>query len=109
MTVREWLERRSRGVPDALTARVVQCLGGDADEPEGRTGEVCLSAATRSLDDLLAGRRFARDSALDLLAVDALTTFAFMHASEAGTDPESLRTLAERGAQALSAIAAARG
>lgn len=107
MTVRDWVVRRSDGVPEALTARVVQFLGRDAGEPEGRAGEVCLAAATRSLDELLAGRRYARDSALDLLAVDALTTFAFAHASESDADPESLRALAVRGAQALSQIATA--
>ena len=109
MTVREWLAARSPDAPEVLTNRVLALLGGDADQPAGRSAEVCLSAARRALEALLEAGRYERDSALDLLAVDALTTFAFEHASEAAAGGAEIRHLAVDGARALSGIVAANG
>jgi hypothetical protein len=107
VNIREWVAGRSSQVPDALTARVLALLGADADQSSSRAGEVCLAAARRSLDQLLAAGRYGRDSALDLLAVDALTTFAFEYASEAAAGATEIKHLAMDGARALSGIPAA--
>jgi len=108
MTVREWIAGRSATVPSELTTRILALLGTDAEQGAERAGELCLAAATRSLDGLLADGRYGRDSALHLLAIDALTTYAFEHACEAGK-PEAVRTLALDGARAVSQLAIARG
>lgn len=107
MTVRQWVAQHSAQVPEALTARVIELLGARADEPASHAGEVCLSAARQSLDQLLSSGRYQRDSALDLLAVDALTTFAFEHASEASASSAEIKAMAMDGARALAGIAPA--
>lgn len=109
MTVRDWIVSRSASVPADLTTRILALLGPDADAPDARTGELCIAAATRSLNGLLAEKHFERDSALPLLAIDALATFAFEHASESGAGPETLHTLAQQGARSMSQLAATRG
>ncbi|HEX7939878.1 MAG TPA: hypothetical protein VF483_12900 [Gemmatimonadaceae bacterium] len=106
MTIREWLAARSTQVPEALSARVLALLGPDADAQVARAGEVFLQSARRALESLLAAGRFGRDTALDLLAVDALTTFAFEHASEAALGAGDIKVLAVDGARTLSGIAA---
>ncbi len=109
MTVRDWIVRHSASVPDALTERVLDILGGDGDQAGARTGELCLAAATRSLEELLADARYGRDGALHLLAIDALMTFAFEHAGESDATPEALRKLASHGARTMAQLATARG
>ena len=109
MTVRDWIVGRCAAVPADLTTSVLAALGRDADASEARTGELCLAAATRSLTDLLSRERYGRDSALALLAIDALTTFAFEHASESGGGPAALRSLAQHGAHTMSQLAEQRG
>ena len=103
MKVREWITGHAAGVPAELTAKVLEFLGADASKSADHAGELCLAAATRSLDALLASGRHGRDSALDLLAIDALTTYAFEHACESGK-PDVVRALATDGARALSKL-----
>ena len=106
MTVREWVEQRSTQVPAPLIARVTELLGTDANQTANLAGAVCLAAAQRALEQLLVSGRYGRDSALDLLAVDALTTFAFEHVSEAPGGAAEIKNLAMGGASALSGIGA---
>lgn len=108
MTVRDWIVGRAAAVPAELTAHILAVLGPDADQGSQRAGALCLAAATRSLDELLAQGRYGRDSALRLLAIDALTTYAFEHASESGT-PDAVRALASDGARAVSQLSLSRG
>jgi hypothetical protein len=75
-------------------------LGADAQRDVSETGEACLAAAARALTALLEAGRFARDSALDLLAVDALATFSLEYASS--RDAASVATLAARGSETFS-------
>lgn len=96
MTVREWIEQRAAQPPASLTRQVIAMLGTDAGAEESRTAEACLSAAVRALEALVEERRFARDDAAELLAIDALTTYAFEHASERG-DARTLAALSEKG------------
>ena len=83
MTVSDWITTRSPRPPDALLARVVGVLGTDGARPADETANVCVAAAARQLQSLVDAGRFERESAIDLLAVDALVTFAFEHASTA--------------------------
>lgn len=101
MTVREWLERRTPRPPQTLTTQVLAALGADAEADEAQTAEVCLAAASRTLDGLLSENRFARESALELLAVDALTTYAYEHGSLLPDSEQRLQALADRGTRLL--------
>lgn len=108
MTVREWIARRTPAPPPTLTRQVLAALGTDADADEAHTADICLDAAARALDGLLSENRFARDSALDLLAIDALTTYAYEHASLARESRKALQALAERGTRLLGQLMAQR-
>ena len=101
MTVREWIVRRTPAPPASLTERLLTVLGPDADSAESQTAEICLAAAARSLDALLSAGRFARDSALELLVIDALTTYAYEHASLQPNNATALEALAQRGTRLL--------
>jgi hypothetical protein len=108
VTVRDWITGRAAGVPAELTTRILALLRADADKDAVAAGQLCMAAATRSLDELLAAGRYGRDSALDLLAIDALTTYAFEHACESGK-PDAVHALASDGARAVSQLSIARG
>jgi hypothetical protein len=81
MTVEAWLRSREPAPPDALMARMLSALGDDAARDSGDVDVICLDAATRLLEPLLRVERPGRESALDLLAADALVTYAFEAAS----------------------------
>lgn len=109
MTIREWVEQRTPRPPAALVRRMFEMLGDDASGDAARAADLCLGAAERGLRGLVAAKRFGRDSAIDLLAIDALTTYAFEHASStAGSEPELLR-FTERGARVLGSLAVQHG
>lgn len=109
MNVRDWVAQRTPQPPAALVGRMFDFLGDDVASDASRTAELCLAAAERELRRLVDAGRFGRDSALDLLAIDALTTYAFEHASLSGiSEPELLR-FTERGAQLLGQLAVQRG
>lgn len=62
--------------------------------------ELCLAAGARLLETVLREDEACRDYALDLLAADALVTYAFEAASEDAS------SLSERAARAMTHIAA---
>jgi hypothetical protein len=101
MTVRGWLGRTHPRAPAELMQHVLAALGADADAPASATARHCLDAAERLLSRIVAEERFARDSAVDLLTVDALTTYALEHASSVLTERVDLTDFARRGTQAL--------
>jgi hypothetical protein len=84
MTVSEWLATRTPAPPPQLMARVRAALGRGADDDARLVADRCLDAAERLVTELLWTGRTARDSAFDLLAADALVTYAF---EAAATDP----------------------
>ena len=97
-----WLDARRPAPPPALAARLREALlapgaGG------GGVAERCLDAGERLLAGLLARDCAHRSAALDLLAADALVTYAFEAASEA---PERMDELARRAMTDLAALAA---
>ena len=99
MTVAEWLGEREPAPPEALLRRLREALGADASRDAGDAAEACRAAGERLLAIVLREDEASRDYALDLLAADALVTYAFEAAS---SDPGSLSVHAEH---AMSSIA----
>jgi uncharacterized membrane protein len=106
VTVREWVESRSTVAPASLTLRMIAALGSGADEDESLTPDVCVRAAARALENLVTDARYGRESALDLLAIDALTTHAFEYASERA--PAEIDRVASSCARLLAPLTAER-
>ena len=90
-TVAGWLEQLTPPPPPALHHRLRELLSADAHRPSADVPVVCLAAGEARLATLLAERATNRASALDLLAVDALVTYAFEAAADA---PETMERLA---------------
>jgi hypothetical protein len=77
MTVGEWLATRTPPPPPALLSRIRGLLGDDAEVDAEVAADRCLDAAERAVEGLLRSGRTGRESAADLLAADALVTYAF--------------------------------
>jgi hypothetical protein len=99
VTVGEWLSARSPAPPAPLAARLRAVLGARMNDRSSGAYDAVLSTAESLLTELLAIDCAGRDRALDLLAVDALVTYAF----EAAAD--SPDTLSARATAAMAAIA----
>jgi UTP:GlnB (protein PII) uridylyltransferase len=102
----EWLVARTPRPPEALLQRINAALGAALDhdvvEGRGRTHEELLAAA-RSLLCIGAGcEDEERKAAHDLLAADALATYAFEIAAE---DPDAIDSLAESAMRDFGALA----
>ena len=100
MTVRTWLHERTPIAPPRLAERLEEVLGARCDAAHSEAPRVCIAAATELLTDLLARPSAGRESALDLLTVDALVTYAF---EAAAAEPSALPSYA---AEAMSTLAA---
>lgn len=98
-TVGEWLESREPAPPAALLERLHVVLGEDALRDVRDAADVCLGMGERLLEAVLSNEDASRDCALDLLAADALVTYAFEAASG------SPDTLAARASTAMTRIA----
>ena len=82
MTLAAWLDARRPAPPPALRARIDAALGDSLWASEQMAVESCLSAGERLVASLLRANATTRDSAIDLLAADALVTYAFEAASD---------------------------
>jgi hypothetical protein len=106
VTLAEWLEGRTPKAPAALADRVRTALGPALDrEVHGGRGAIhaALLDAARSLLSATPGCEAPeRSAALDLLAADALVTYAFEIAAE---DPEAIDALADSAMRELGALA----
>ncbi|HEX6600614.1 MAG TPA: hypothetical protein VF034_14975 [Gemmatimonadaceae bacterium] len=102
-SVVQWLGVREPAPPDALVARLHEALGADAERDAVDAADACLAAGERLLAKVLGEEEANRDHALDLLAADALVTYAFEAAS---ARPAGLPALA---AQAMARMAALGG
>jgi len=98
MTVLAWLQSRTPTPPPAMHARVVEALGSRGGEDASQTFDACLDAAASLLEELLREETLGRESAIDLLAADALVTYAF----EAAAD--DIDRLDDRAAQAMTRL-----
>jgi hypothetical protein len=98
----EWLARREPMPPPALRARLEAELGDALRIDAAQAADLCLAAGARVLTSVLygGGCDATRESALDLLAADALVTYAFEAAAE------SPAGLASRATAAMHRIAA---
>jgi hypothetical protein len=105
VTVKDWIATRKPGAPPQLLQETLRLLGADANEPEERTAQVCLGAAARALESLVHEKRFAREDAGELLAIDALTTYAFEYASSIATSRTDLQELANEGLNTFGRLA----
>lgn len=106
MSAHAWLAEREPVPPASLARRVAELYeagaGGAGDPAPAR----CVEAAARAVGTLIAERATTRASALDLLAADALATYAFELASE---QPETLGALADDAMRRFAALGAAAG
>jgi hypothetical protein len=100
MTLGGWLDARRPAPPPALRARIEIALGSDLRLEAYDPAESLLAAAERLVRALLDENATSRDSALDLLAADALVTYAFEALSERPAQ------LPRRAAEAMTRIAA---
>lgn len=99
-TLEAWLAAREPAPPPALAARLRELLGADAlGAREADATECLLAAGEATLARLLREAKTTRESALDLLAADALVTYAFEAAGEQAA------TLETRAASAMVRIA----
>jgi hypothetical protein len=96
----EWLETRTPAPPPRLLERIVEVVGPSAKAPA--SAAVLLAAAEGLLRDLTIQPALGRASALDLLTVDALVTYAFEFAAES---PESFWDTTTEAIGRLSAVA----
>ena len=77
MTLRAWLAAREPAQSPDLAQRIAE-LAAPFDGPKVDIADQCLTAAEAALPALLtAGESESRGTALDLLAIDALVTYAF--------------------------------
>ena len=80
-TVGAWLAGRTPPPPDLLRVRINAALGDDAKRGVADTEVVCLDAAERVLARLFSDGFAGRKDAPDLLAADALVTYALEFAA----------------------------
>ena len=87
MIIEDWLRSRTPAPPAVLLDRIVSHLGEDAHADSTRGSEICAGAGVRVLTQLIGARCGDRQNALDLLAADALVTYAIESASEHAVEP----------------------
>jgi hypothetical protein len=103
VTAIAWLQSRTPSPPEQLTARIADALGTRPATRAGEAADACLDAATKILERILGVESSGRDSAVDLLAADALITYAFELAAE------DVATIETRTTEAMIRLAALDG
>ena len=98
-TVGDWLSGLTPVPPPALAERLHSSLHVHRTRPFTEVPDACLDAGEAMLTQMLASGSTSRASALDLLAVDALITYAFEQASSRPSD------LLQRATDAMQRIA----
>ena len=101
MNLRDWLAHREPSPPRVLQERVEALALAVPELPDDPAGSL-LDAAEKALAHLARRSPEDRASALDLLAVDALVTYAMEYAAQT---PDELPVLAERAMSRLSGTA----
>jgi hypothetical protein len=100
MTVSGWLDARRPVPPAALRERIDAAFGPALHDEVTDVAQVFVDAGERLMQLLLRENATSRESALDLLAADALVTYAFEAASDRPGD------VAARASAAMTRIAA---
>jgi hypothetical protein len=75
-----------------LRARIEETLGRGVDDVATNAAPLCIDGAERLLADLLRRASTGRESALDLLTVDALVTYGLEAAAASPATLESIST-----------------
>ena len=101
MTVADWLDARTPRPPSALARRVAAAVEELGPATDSTSEDRLFAAADALLGQLLRDGCGTRSAAQDLLAVDALVTYAF----EAAAEHQPSR-LDERAAAAMRRISA---
>jgi hypothetical protein len=101
VTLAAWLREREPVPAAPLRERIAQ-LAAPFDLAPGAIPERCLASARAALQGLLQEGAASRDRALDLLAIDALVTYAF---EAAATTPDRVPELAREAMERLAAVA----
>jgi len=97
-----WLASRAPAPPPELAARMHAMASGFVDRAP--TAEALIDVATSAMATLLNDGCLTRASALDLLAVDALVTYAF---EAAAAEPDQIDLRAQQALARIAALAAA--
>jgi hypothetical protein len=100
VTLGVWLHSRSPSPPLRLAERMDAVLGDRCATDSTEATEQCIAAAEGLLVDLLTRPSAGRESALDLLTVDALITYAF---EAAAVDADMLPSRADGAMRRLAA------
>lgn len=100
MTVRDWLADREPSPPRVLRERI-EALATSVPRVDGDPAAALVAAAELALVQLSSCAPHDRATALDLLAADALVTYAFELASQS---PDSIPELSARAMARLSAV-----
>ena len=99
-----WVADRAPTPPPLLTARIAALYdAAPHDQSTTVSAERCVDAAAQAVGALLTHGATSRATALDLLAADALATYAFELASER---PQELAALADTAMRRFAALAA---
>ena len=101
MNVREWLHSRTPRPPVALTERLDVLIAVRQESPVRGIPQTLQAAGDLLLADLLRRQASSRESALDLLAADALMTYTMESAAE---HIDTLGAYAEEAMSHISAI-----
>jgi hypothetical protein len=99
--VAAWIATRTPPAPEALARLLEARLGSRPAGDAPAVAAACVDSAAALLTELLSSGCTTREAALDLLAADALATYAF---EAAGDAPERLDALAADAMARLSAI-----
>ena len=102
MTLGAWLAERLPAPPPRLAERIHQGIGVRVNANAEGAPARCVDAAADLLRELLTRSATGRESALELLAVDALVTYAF---EAAAANPSSLTVTADAAMARLSLAA----
>ena len=100
-TVGSWLATLTPTPPAALRARLHELLVPYLDQPASHVPDACLEAGEHLLRKLLASGSTSRGTALELLAVDSLVTYAFQATASV---PEQLESRAARAMERIAAL-----
>jgi hypothetical protein len=105
--ISEWLETRTPSPPEALELRVraslAPVLDDEMQEGGARMFDALLAAARSLLTVVIRDESGDRECAHDLLAADALVTYAF---ELAAGDPDAIESLSDSAMRSLGALAA---
>ena len=108
MTVGAWLQSRTPLPPPTLLAGVIDALGSRAGLDARETPAIALDAAVALLESLLRQDPLGRDRAAELLAADALVTYALESAATLTPDLDDFAAAAMTRLAELASDSAAR-